>query len=142
MIDPQLPDQGPPPVSSTTLRQFAGLWILIVGGLGCWEALMRAHPIRAVFLVALAALVGLLGMVKPPAIRPLFVGLMAVSMPIGWVVSHALLAFLFYVVFTPVGLLFKLDRPRRVVARYCSDSNTYWEPKPAANEIRSYFHQS
>ena len=41
MIDPQLPDQGPPPVSSTTLRQFAGLWILIVGGLGCWEALIE-----------------------------------------------------------------------------------------------------
>ena len=43
-----------------------------------------------------------------PPLRPLFIGLSAVTMPIGIVVSYTVLAVVFYGVLTPIGLVMRL----------------------------------
>ena len=39
----------------TTLRQFAGLWILFFGGLAAWQGLARGHTTLATLFAVLAA---------------------------------------------------------------------------------------
>jgi hypothetical protein len=141
VIDPHLQDDALAPVASRTLRQFAALWILFLGGLACWDAFGRDRPGRALVWAGLALAIGPLGLVKPAAIRPVFVGLMAVTAPIGWAVSHVVLGILYYGVFTPVGLFFKLIGRDALARRYRPDLDSYWEPKPAPRDVRSYFHQ-
>src|SRR5436309_1699313 len=102
--------------STRTLRQFAGVWLLALGGLACWHGLVRGHPTLGSVLALLAVTVGPLGLLKPQAIRPVFIFAMIVAFPIGWLVSRLLLACLYYGIFTPVGLLFKLIG-RDVLAR-------------------------
>jgi hypothetical protein len=124
--------------SSRTLRQFAGLWIGCFGGWAGWHA-AHSHPVWAVVLAALAAKVGLLGLVRPGAVRPVFVAWMVVTFPIGWAVSRLALAFLYFGVFTPLGFWFRLISRDLLGLRYRPERTTYWLPKPAVHDPRRYY---
>jgi hypothetical protein len=89
----------------------------------------------------LALLIGPLGLVRPRLVKPVYVGWSVLAFPVGWCISTVMLAVLFYGVFTPVGLLFRLVG-RDVLARRRPAVTTYWKPKLAARDPREYFWQS
>jgi hypothetical protein len=121
-----------------TLRQFAGLWIGCFGGLAGWHAL-QGHPTWAPSLAALAVTVGPLGLMRPRLVRPIFVAWMVVTFPIGWAVSRLALAFLFYGVFTPLGLWFRLSGRDLLGLRHRPERTTYWTLKPAVHDVHRYY---
>ncbi|MBX6316636.1 MAG: hypothetical protein IRY99_27540 [Isosphaeraceae bacterium] len=123
------------------LRQFAGLWLAFFGGLALHQGLVRDHPRAAWVLAALALGVGLLGLVRPPAVRPLYVGWMVLAFPIGWTVSRLILAAVYFGLFTPVALVFRLIGRDALSRTRRPDAATYWTPKPAPADPRSYFRQ-
>ena len=124
------------------LRQFGGLYLpaaaaLFGAGLarsGSWRAAM------AIWIVA--GIIAIAAIVRPKAIRPLFIGSMVAAYPIGWVVSHLILAVIFYGVFTIAGAAMRifgydpLQRKRRP-----SDA-TYWSAVRQNRDPQSYFRQS
>ncbi len=124
--------------SQTTLRQFAGLWLLILGGLGCWH-LLRGNAASGRLLLALAG-VGIPGLIRPGLLRPLFVGWMIVVFPAGWLISRLILAVLFLGVFVPLGMWFRLHG-RDVLRCRRRSQHTHWQPKPAAPGAASYYRQ-
>ena len=140
MIDPQITD-GPPPVTNTVLRQFAALSILVFGGMAYWQRLHGRSTLALIF-VALAVLIGPLGLLKPQAIRFVFVGITGMLFPIGWLVSQIVLALLFFGVFTPVALLFKLIGRDALARHQRPEVPTYWVVQPSVKDLRSYFRQS
>jgi hypothetical protein len=141
MIDPTLPDQGPPPLSNRLLRQFAGLWLLFCG-LVTWMEYTRDRLLTALVFAGLGLAFGPPGLVRPQAIRPLFVFLITITQPLGWVVSHVLLAVLYYGVVTPLGLVFRLAGRDILCRRQAAGQDSYWTPKPIPTDVRSYFRQS
>jgi hypothetical protein len=127
--------------SDKTLRQFAGLFLLIFGALAAYETVWGGSPRLGMGYGVAAALVGGAGLIWPKVIQPVFVGWSIVAFPIGWLISTVVLGVLFYGIFTPIGLAFRAAgrdvlRVRRPVA------STYWQPKPAAKDPREYFRQS
>ncbi len=126
---------------SRTLRQFAGMWTLFFGGLACWQGLVRDNTTVAWILAGLALAVGPLGLIKPQAIRLVFVGAMLLAFPIGWLVSRVILALIFYGLITPVGLVLRLTRRDPLCRGYRPDLESYWQPKPMPTDVRSYFRQ-
>ena len=140
MIDPQLREDTPA-VTAKTLRQFGGLSLVILGSLACWQWYARHHETTALVLAAVALTLGLAGLVRPETIRPVFTVLVAITTPIGRVVSLILLAVIFYGLFTPVAFLFRwfgrdalqVKRPARL---------SHWLQKPAVTDARSYMRQS
>ena len=112
------------------------------GALASWQWFIRGDQTPALVLGGVGVVIGLLGLVRPEAIRPLFAGLMVLTFPIGWVVSHVLLAVLFYGVFTPVGAVFRLIGRDALSVRPHDDRDTYWMRKPTAPDMRSYLRQS
>ena len=127
--------------SRATLRQFAGLWLVFFGGLALWQGLVRGQTGLATLCAVLALTIGPLGLIRPGWIRPIYVGWMILAFPIGWTVSQVMLALMFYGLFTPIGLLFRLlgrdplHRARR------PGVESYWTPKPAPAGPKSYFRQ-
>lgn len=120
-----------------TLRQFAGLWLVFVGALACRTA-VHGHTMAAVCLGVLAGVVGIVGLLRPASVRLLFVGLTALTLPVGWTVSRLILAILFYALFAPLGLLFRLTGRDVLQLRRRSNRSTYWEPKVIAEEPHRY----
>lgn len=123
------------------LRQFAGLWLVFFSLLAGWQALGRSNPIWSAVLGVLALAVGVPGLLRPVLVRPVFVGAMIAGFPIGWLVSKFLLAVVYYVLFTPVALLFRLVGRDALARRRDPAAATYWVPKPAPADSRSYFRQ-
>jgi Saxitoxin biosynthesis operon protein SxtJ len=122
------------------LRQFAGLWLIVfplLAALRVW----RGHADNwAIGLAVAGVVVGLVGLVKPEAVRPIYSGWMLAAFPIGWTVSQLMLLVLFYLVFTPVGLVFRLIR-RDALSLRRRDVSTYWAVKPGAARVEDYFRQ-
>ena len=123
------------------LRQFA--WVSLVGFPALGFLLWRAHgaPWMAGALVALGVVVWLVGLVQPDRIRLVYVALLAVSVPIGWVVSGVLLRLMFYGVITPVGLLFRLTG-RDALSLRCPEGQSYWRDLEPHEDGASYFRQA
>src|SRR5437867_3317278 len=89
--------------TAKTLRQFAGIWLVIFLALGAREYLARGHQRWGLVLATMALVVGLVGLLRPATVRWIFVGWMVVAFPIGWAISQVMLLLLFYGVITPVG---------------------------------------
>lgn len=71
----------------------------------------------------------------------LYTGWMYAALPIGWSISHALLALIYYAVLTPIGLVMRLLGNDPMQRRLDRAATTYWsEHRPPADPKR-YFRQ-
>jgi hypothetical protein len=71
--------------------------------------------------------------------RVVYVLLMCVSFPIGFVVSNVLLIAIYFLVFTPIGLVFRLIGRDTMGRRLEPSRTTYWHQRPAPRPLASYF---
>ena len=124
-----------------TLRQFAGLWLAVFGGMAVFQGFWRGRPVIGAMLAILAAVIGTIGLVRPVAVRPIFVGWMVLAFPIGWTVSLVLLGLVYYVVFTPVALVFRLMGRDALALRSDPTASSHWRVRKAPTDVRRYFRQ-
>lgn len=85
--------------------------------------------------------VATLALALPGSLRPLYVVLTLLAFPIGYVVSHVILALLFYGLFTPVGLFFRLVRRDPLHRKFDRDAESYWVPRRQREAKEYYFRQ-
>ena len=89
-----------------------------------------------------ALIVGSLGIVHPALLRPVFVASLIVTFPLGWLISHVLLFVIFFGIFTPLAIVFRLLGRDALALRFRPQYKSYWTDKPASGDVRSYFRQS
>jgi hypothetical protein len=128
------------PASDRQLRQFAAIGLAVFGGLATWRAATGRADVWAIAQALAGALVGTVGLARPQTIRWLFRLAMIVAFPIGWVVSHVVLAVIFYGVFTPVALVFRLIG-RDALQRRSLQAASLWTAKDPPRRASSYFRQ-
>lgn len=133
-----------------TLRQFG--WIAL-GGFGLlavlawfeWLAfsfgLGGARPYVAGGAAALGVVAALTSLFYPRANRFLYVGLSIVVYPIGFVLSHVLLGALFFGLFAPIAILFRLIGRDPMKRRFDPEAATYWAPARVSANPERYFRQ-
>jgi hypothetical protein len=127
--------------STKELRWFAGLWFpLFCGmiGLFCWRV---GGTVIAYVIWSVGVGLSLIGLILPPIIKPVYQGLMLVTFPIGWMMSHVVLALVYFLVMTPIGLFMRLfgrDPMQRQIDRMAA---TYWVPRQPVTNFERYFRQ-
>jgi hypothetical protein len=126
---------------SKMLRQFAGIWIAFFGGIAAYQYFAKGRPTLGLILALLAVTIGPLGLIQPKAIKPIFVGWMVLAFPIGWTISTVMLAVLFYGVFTPLGLFFRLRGRDLLILKPRPDKASYWTPKPVVTDMKRYLRE-
>lgn len=77
----------------------------------------------------------------PPLKQPIFVGWLYLTYPIGFVVSHVILAGTYYLVLTPIGLMMRLAGKDPMQRTLEPDAATYWEPRKKIAARKRYFKQ-
>jgi len=140
MIDPILRDDSSAIASDATFRQFAITATVMLAGFASIEAFVRNRWVAASVIGSLAIIIGAIGLTKPRALRPAFFVMMSVTTPVGWIISYILLGIMYFVVITPVAVLFRLMRRDALHLRR-QQVDTYWRRR-AARDIHSYFRQS
>ena len=124
------------------LRQFAGIWFPAFCALVGWLVGKKTGHWGAVEAVWMACgVVAVAGFVHPPLIRPIFVGLILATFPIGWVVSHVLLGAIFYGLVTPIGLILRLTGHDPLQLKR-PESATLWKTPVGKTDPASYLRQS
>ncbi len=125
MIDP----------TTAQLRRFGALWTPIALVLVA-RAIHRPWILLAFGVASVA-----LALLRPRALRPVFIALAWLTAPIGWVVSRVLLAVVFYLVLTPLALL-RRRRGDPLGVRLDRQARTYWIDRPRTpRSAESYFRQ-
>jgi hypothetical protein len=95
----------------------------------------------AASLLALGVLSSLLSLVAPKANRFIYVGLSLIAFPIGFVISHVVLALLFFGLITPIALVFRLSRRNELRLGTDPSAASYWSPARPPRPSDSYFRQ-
>lgn len=92
-------------------------------------------------LTGVAVLAVGLSLFAPPLLRSVYCVFMVVAFPIGWVVSHVLLAAVFYAVFTPIGLFLRLLGRDPMHRRFDPGAKSYWVSRKGERPREDYFRQ-
>jgi hypothetical protein len=123
------------------LRIFAAILFAALVVLGLLHGLSPREHLVLWLLWDVATWIALLGLLWPRIVRPVFVGWMVLVFPIGWSVSHVLLAVVYYGVVTPLGIGMRLSGRDVLHRRRPGGADSYWQPKSAAKGLQSYFQQ-
>lgn len=126
--------------STKTLRQFAGLSLVVFGGLATWRFWHGQTGWLTQAMAMFAVIVGGVGLIVPALVRPVFTGWMILAFPIGWTVSKIALGLTFLLVFVPMGLVFRLFGRDALNLRRVP-RKTYWTVKTGARSGEEYLRQ-
>lgn len=121
------------------LRQFGLICLLALPTIG-W---IWSHGNRSVTLIlaAVGVVAAAIGMLFPRALKPVFIGLSVLTIPIGMVVGELAMALIFFGAFVPIALLFRLLKRDRLQLKANKNTRSYWLEKPQPQEAASYFRQ-
>ena len=124
------------------LRQFAGIWFPAFCALVGWSIARKTghwHEVEIGWAIAIIISIG--GLAFPPLIRPIFVGLILLTYPIGWVVSHVLLGAIFYGIVTPIGLILRISGHDPLQLKK-PGGNSVWKTSIGKTDATRYLRQS
>jgi len=124
------------------LRQFAGIWFPAFCALVGWSVARKTghwHEVEVGWVIA--GVISIAGLVFPPIIRPVFVGLILATFPIGWVVSQVLLGAILYGIVTPLGLILRLTGHDPLQLKP-PKGNSLWQTPVGKSDPVSYLRQS
>jgi hypothetical protein len=128
--------------SNRQIRQFAMLWLPGFCFLLSGWAMYRFGSWPAAIGLAVCGLASIaLGIVRPRWMRLVMLGWMGAAYPIGWIVSHALIAVVYYLVVTPLGLAIRLAGRDPLERRFDRQASTYWTPRKPPADPGQYFRQ-
>ena len=127
--------------SDRDLRKFG----LMVGGVFAVLGLLFLwrHKAHYPYFLWPGAVLVLFGAILPRALKWMYIAWMSVAFVLGFVMAHVILAVLFYLVITPIGLLAKLAGKDFLSLKLDRAAKSYWiprekKPKSAADYERQF----
>ncbi len=114
------------------------LFFGLIGGLIWWRF---QAPTVAYVLWSVAAFITILFYAVRPIRKPIYLAWIHLAFPIGWVISHVAMALIYYLVFTPIGLIMRLFGRDPMERRFDRGAETYWTPHQPGEEPARYFRQ-
>jgi len=109
---------------------------------GVFVLLWGLTPVWAIVAVAAGAAILLCSLIVPRAARIVYIVLSAVGLPIGFVVSFILLAAFYFLLLTPLALLFRLMGRDPLHRRFDHTADSFWVARKSTTSLDRYFHQS
>jgi len=95
----------------------------------------------SLILLAVGVLIWILSLISTKAVKPIYLFWMAVAFPIGWVISHIILGAIYFLLFTPIALVFKLMGRDALSREIDKEAETYWVTRDGKAEASRYARQ-
>ena len=126
--------------TSRQLRQFGAICVVALPLLGwLWAG---GNLTVVAWLAGIGVALALLGLAYPKGLKPIFLALTIVALPIGLVVGELAMLAIFLFVFAPIGLIFRIMNRDGLQLGIDPSRNTYWQEKKQATGVASYYRQS
>jgi len=126
-------------VTPQQLRSFS--WIVSGGFVVIGLApLIRHHPIR-MWALGVALVLAVMGLIFPPALKPVYRVWMAFGEALGWVNTRIILTIVYYLLIVPIGLILRATGNDPMRLKIEPDAETYRIPRvkrPISHMQRQY----
>lgn len=127
--------------SERQLKQFGVAFLvagLVVAGVLWW----RIGPnLASKILWGVGPVACLVGLVAPRALQPVFIALTLLAFPIGLVIGNVAMALTYYLIVTPIGLVFRLIGRDPLHRKLDREAASYWIERPPQVPAERYFRQ-
>ena len=127
--------------SRVDLTVFGAIWLLFFAVVGVVVRSRDGSEAVVFGIWAAAVAVPLAGWIAPGFMRIVYLGMAYLAFPIGFVVSHLLLAGVYYLVLTPTGLLMRTLGHDPMNRRRDAGARSYWVPRKSNGDADRYFRQ-
>lgn len=115
-----------------------GLFLLIVGAILYWFDLNFIIPV-----LLIGSLLTLLGLILPILLRPIYIIWMSFAVIAGFIMTRLILTLIFYLIFSPVGVLLRILGKDLLEQKIDNSAETYWrsrkikpfDPRTAENQF-------
>ena len=122
------------------LRSFAVVWMVGFTVIGTVVGFTLTWSL-GLWFVAAALAVGVLGFLVPEAVRLVYLVWMGLAFPIGWVMTHLVLVVVYFGVFTPMAMAFRLVGRDALDRKGGPRTGSYWSEYHPRPDGKTYFRQ-
>ncbi len=84
---------------------------------------------NAYVVLTAGALVFLMGWIRPGTLRPVFAVWMSFAIILGFIVTRIILGVIFFIIFSPVGLVFRLINKDHLDEALDPEASSYWRKR-------------
>jgi len=127
--------------SAAETRRFAlfalPAFCLLLAAIAGWR--FGSATFATVFIAA-GAMSIVLSLFAPGLMRGLLLAWLWVTFPVGWLVAHLVLAVIYFLLITPIGLVMRIVGRDPLRKKFDREADSYWMPRKPADESR-YFRQ-
>ena len=120
------------------MRKFAWTMSAAFAVLGA-VAFYRRSSTAAIILFSASAFFLMSGLAAPMALRGIHTAWMALAHALGWINTRIILAVLFFVVLTPIGLVMRAIGRDPLSRRLDRGQTTYWHPRKTTKSPKESF---
>ena len=127
--------------SPKELRWTGVLFLIFCGILGAVIWWQFGGRTVAFIVWGIGAVAAIVYYAVPFVRRPFYLGWMYLAYPIGWTISHVLMALIFYLLITPIGLLMRIFGRNPMERRFDPAAKSYWVKRDPPADSERYFRQ-
>jgi hypothetical protein len=131
------PNRAPTPPELRRFGLLFPIFFALIGGL-----VYPQSPGAAAVLWGIGVVGAALHYLVPSLRRPFYSGWLRLTRPLGWALSHLLLASIYYLVVTPIGLVGRLLGRDDLAQELDPTADSYWIEHDPGSETTRYFRQS
>ncbi len=85
---------------------------------------------------------GLVGLISPGLLKPVFVGLVFLTFPLGLIVGELIMLTIYFGLFLPMALMFRMIGRDALQRHTSTDAVSFWSPRTSPTSVRKYYQQS
>lgn len=111
------------------VREFACVMAILALVIAGAKLMHRTGSAAPYYLIAGALVLLLLGYATPRVLHPVWKGWMAFAVLLGAIMSTVIVSIAWFLMFVPMGIIFKLIGKRVMDLRYKAPVDTYWEER-------------
>ena len=119
--------------NKTEHKKFAIGLAVILTVIACVQWYLDVQIYLFVLVVACAVLIT--GLLFPVVIKPVFILFSYIGFVMGWIMTRVILSLLYYLVFTPIGLLLRVMGKKMLDTTFKDTKESYWIVREDGEEV-------
>ena len=128
--------------SDKELRSFGRIAVIATVIIALAFYILKGTAIKwCAVIFAIGLSVFFISLISVKLTKVIYLGLMLVTWPIGFMVSFLIMTAFYFLILTPVGLVFRLTGRDILHIKYDSEAKSYWVERSGSKNLESYFRQ-
>ena len=92
-------------------------------------------------ILSVGILIFLCSLISMKLTRIIYLGLILLTFPIGYIVSFLVMTLFYFLIITPIGLVFRITGHDPLDRNFDQTAKSYWQKRQSPDKLDRYFHQ-